>query len=84
MSPLRLGCIDDGNKGTIASKDATTWKFRIKKIKTWKGPLGSNVIRNSKGEITLVAIGEGNVTFDSVGNHNPLVLNVKILTNHRH
>jgi len=71
MLPLELSCIDDGNKGIVASKDATTWRFQTKEIKTWKGPPSFSAIGNDKGEITSVAIGEGNATFNSIGNHNP-------------
>ncbi len=71
MLPLELGCTNDGNKGTIVSKDAITWRFQNKEVKTRKGPPSSNSIRDGKREITLVAIEERNVTFDSVGNCSP-------------
>lgn len=70
MLPFELGCTNDGNKGTIAWKGATTWRFRIGKTKAWKGPPSFSVVGNGKGEITLVAIGEKDATFDNVGNHN--------------
>lgn len=33
MLPLELGCTNDGNKKTVASKDATSSRFKIGETK---------------------------------------------------
>jgi hypothetical protein len=49
-------------------------RIRIGETKGREGPLGSNVVGASKGEITSITIEKGAVTFDNVGNHCPLRL----------
>lgn len=68
MLPLELGCINDGNEGTIASKGVAIWRFKIRETKTWKGPPNFNAIKDGKGEITSVTTKKEYATFDSVGN----------------
>ncbi len=55
----------------LLHKGCNNLNIWTKEIKTWKGPLGSSVIGDGKGEITLIAIGKGNGTFDSVKNCSP-------------
>jgi hypothetical protein len=57
MFPFELGCTNDGSK--------------TGEIKAQGGPIGSSEIGKNKGEITSIAIGKGDATFDSVGNHSP-------------
>jgi hypothetical protein len=47
-------------------------RIRTGETKGREGPLGSNVVRASKGEITSIT--KGAVSFDNVGNHCPLRL----------
>ncbi len=68
MLPFELGCTNDGNKGTIASKGVATWRFKIGETITWKGPPSFSAVKDGKGEITSTATKEEYATFDSVGN----------------
>ncbi len=58
MVPLELGCINDGNKGIVASKGATIRGFKIGETKARKGPPSSRIVGDGKGEITSIAIRE--------------------------
>jgi hypothetical protein len=74
MLPFKLGCTDDENKGITTSKGATTWRFKTGETKTRKGPPSFRIVGDGKCEITLIAIREGDASFDNIGNHSPLRL----------
>jgi hypothetical protein len=48
MLALELGCIDDANKGIVASKGPTTWGFRTRETKSQEGPPCSSVVGDGK------------------------------------
>ncbi len=72
MLPLELGCTNYGNKGIAASKGATIWGFRTKEKKAREGPPSYRIVGNGKGEITSIAIKQGDASFDNIGNCSPL------------
>ncbi len=68
MLPFKLGYTDDGNKGII------TWGFKTGETKMRKGPPSFIIVGDGKCEITLIAIREGDASFDNIGNRSPLRL----------